>query len=434
MGETTGAPEAANLHLVDHMAAAEHRFEASEDIFAGNGMKLLAKGTPIGNSVREQLLNHKLRKPLEQSMRVVDGLIPARFGPMAEELLAEHRQLEALCHTERGPGVAQALTSLQLSEAVQCLLTLHGELVGERMKHSVGVAMLALAFARKLAPRDTSLRQSLSLAGLVHDIGELYIDPQCLRREGPLPPEQWRQIAAHPTIGHRVLRNLEGAGKEVAEAVLLHHERLNGFGYPRRIAGAQFPLHGQILAAAEWLMGIIDSGLAPGSRMQIATRLLPGEFGAPLLDLINASAARSEELAAVLSALTPLGDLAPRVARIAATIGRFVQSRAWIDAQIATSRGELRSILVAGLDRMLRIQAAFSSTGLDSGAPDVLLRELAALSDDRMQLEVVTVVRELEWRLRDLERESLMRAALLSGPESAYITELLVRMKEGAPQ
>ena len=242
--ELTDASDAANPHLVDHLSAADHRFEAGEDIYAGNGIKLLSKGAPIGASARERLSNHKLRNPIEQSLRAVDGVTPTCFGPLAEELLVAHPELAALCRTERGPGIVQVLTGLRLSEPVQCLLTLQGELAGDRIRHAVGVAMLALALARKLAPNDTSLRLNLALAGLLHDIGELYIDPQCLRRAGRLPPAQWRQIAAHPTIGHRVLRSLEGAGKDVADAVLLHHERLNGSGYPRRIAGAQFPLHG----------------------------------------------------------------------------------------------------------------------------------------------------------------------------------------------
>lgn len=135
----------------------------------------------------------------------------------------------------------------------------------------------------------------------------------------------------------------------------------------------------------------------------------------------------------MFTSLTPLDGVASRVERIAATLGLFGQTRPWIDAQIAAARGELCSILKAVLERMLRIQAAFSSTGLDSGVPDVLLRQLAALNDHHVQLEVVTVVGELEWRLRDLERELQMRAALLSGPASSCVTELLARMKQGAP-
>lgn len=140
--------------------------------------------------------------------------------------------------------------------------------------------------------------------------------------------------------------------------------------------------------------------------MQIAARLLPGEFSAPLLDLINGSAAEGGNAASADAELTPLVDLVPRVARIAATLRSFAASRGWIEAQVAASRGELRQILQTGRDRMLRIAAGFSSTGLDAGPPGTLLRELAALNDPALQLEVVTVVGELEWRLRDLERES----------------------------
>src|SRR5205814_10663286 len=105
--------------------------------------------------------------------------------------------------------------------------------------------------------------RTLAIAGLVHDIGELYIDPAYLQRDAHLTIEQWRHIVTHTLVGHRVLREMAGAGRAVADAVLLHHERLSGFGYPRSIGGETFVLDGQIVAAAEWLRGLAGSGTSP---------------------------------------------------------------------------------------------------------------------------------------------------------------------------
>ncbi|MCY4755170.1 HD-GYP domain-containing protein [Pelomonas aquatica] len=118
-----------------------------------------------------------------------------------------------------------------------------------------------------------------------------YLDPAFLRRGAPLQAEQWRQIVSHPVIGHHVLRHLDGGGAELAELVLGHHERLDGFGYPRGLRGEQFTPATQALAVAEWLTGLMEQGPGAGIHAGIATKLIPGEFGEPVLELLRAAPA-----------------------------------------------------------------------------------------------------------------------------------------------
>lgn len=425
-------PNEVNPHYLNHVVAttAHHVVEVTEDIVSGNGIKLLAKGARIDPAVRERLLDHKLRKPLEECVQVVGGVVPERFGPIAEELLARHPLIAALCTGPTGAQpIALSLTRLKLSMPVQSLLTVYCDYQGDRLAHTVGVAMLAMALGRRLVPGDIDRHRLLALAGLLHDVGELYIDPNHLQRGTRLEPEQWRHIASHPVIGDRVLRGMEGAGAAVAQAVLLHHERLDGFGYPRGVAGPGLTLDGQILGAAEWLMALVESGLTPLARARVATRIISGEFSKEVVQAISAAAVESEEMLAAWTAPTPLEDAVPRVARIAATMRRFVQTQGWIGQRIAEARGELRQALVSGMERMERLQTAFTSTGLDAADPEVLLRQLAALHDPQVHLEVITIVREIEWRLRSLERDSLLRTGLLGAQDDAVMRELVGRLK-----
>ena len=419
-----------NSHYLDHVVAmaATHDVAASEDILAANGMKLLAKGSRVDADVRERLLMHKLRKPLEECVQVVDGVIPGSFKPIAESLIERHPLLAALCNArERTKDVPTSLASLTLTPPVQSLLTVYSEYQGDRLNHSVGVAMIALALSRVLRPGDFEQHRMMALAGLVHDVGELYLDPALMNRRAPLQPEQWRHIASHPAIGHRVLEGMRGAGKAVAQAVLMHHERLDGSGYPRGLSGDRFPLDGQILAAAEWLMALVERGESPLTRAGVSAKLVPGEFGADLLKALSAAAASIEE--APPASPAPLEDVAPRVQRIAGTLERFRQSREWIEQLIRDAGPALRPALESGLQRMLRIQTAFSSTGLDADDPDQLLRELSSLHDPQLHAEVLAVLRELEWRLRAVERDSLLRSALLPPADNAVMTELVARLK-----
>jgi len=430
---TEPAPEV-NAHYLDHVIhTSESRpVEAIEDIVGQNGIKLLAKGAQVNEKVRERLLMHKLQKPLEDCLQVTNGVMPQSFGPMGEALLEQYPLLKAICAHDLYPAAPTTLATLKLSYPVQSLLTVYAEYQSDRLKHTAGVAMLALALARRLLPGEAGRHHTLALAGLLHDVGELYIDPQYMRPGTPLGPQEWRHVASHPVIGERVLRNMPGAGREIASAVLHHHERLDGFGYPRGVQGAALPLNGQILAAAEWLMALIENSKTPLTRASVATKLIPGEFSRELTEAITVAAHGGAPAAAAAIDPVPLESAIPRVVAIVATLGRFRETRPWIEERIAAARPGLRAVLEAALQRLLRIQTAFSSTGLDAHDPDALVASLAEQRDAELQVELMTVVGELEWRLRELERETLLRAGLLPPEDSAVMREMLVRLKAEA--
>lgn len=420
-----------NPHYLDHVIhVSESRpVEAAEDIVSQSGIKLLAKGAQISDKVRERLLMHKLQKPLEDCIQVVDGVMPESFGPMGEALFQQHPLLKVLCAHDLYPSAPTTLATLRLSNPVQSLLTVYAEYQSDRLKHTAGVAMLALALARRMLPGEAERHRMLALAGLLHDVGELYIDPTYMRPGTPLGPPEWRHVASHPVVGERVLRNMPGAGKEIASAVLHHHERLDGFGYPRGVQGMALPLNGQILAAAEWLMALIENSMTPMTRASVATKLIPGEFSRELTEAITTAAQDGPVSDASVVDPMPLESAIPRVVGIVATLERFRESRPWIEGRIASARPGLKAVLEAGLQRLLRIQTAFSSTGLDAHDPDALVASLAEQRDPALQVELMTVVGELEWRLRELERESLLRAGLLPAAESAVMRELIARLK-----
>ena len=303
---------------------------------------------------------------------------------------------------------------------------------GDRLGHSVGVAMLCLALGRRLLPDQIDRHRQLALAGLLHDVGELYIDPSYLVRGTALQPEQWRHIVSHPVIGHRVLRDMPGAGPAVAEAVLNHHERLDGFGYPRGLVEEQVPLDGQILAVSEWLMALIESGSGALARASVASKLIPGEFSPSLLEAINAAARGSGEMDAWLQSLQPLAEMLDEFDRVRAALQRFQSMRSWLDEQLAGSGPALREVLQQGLRRMLRIQASFFSSGLDS-LPAVDLQNEQALEPELKQ-ELAALIGEFGWRLRELERETLLRAGLLADADLQVVRELVQRLRGEAEE
>ena len=90
----------------------------------------------------------------------------------------------------------------------------------------------------------------LRLSALLHDVGKLSVPPAVLLKRGPLDENERGQVRRHPGAGVRMLRSL-GAPREILPAVLHHHERWDGAGYPGGRSGDRIPLDARILAIAD---------------------------------------------------------------------------------------------------------------------------------------------------------------------------------------
>jgi HD-GYP domain-containing protein (c-di-GMP phosphodiesterase class II) len=93
--------------------------------------------------------------------------------------------------------------------------------------------------------------RTLAIGGLVHDIGKLSVPDHILRKPGPLDDDEYAVVKQHPESGHKLLGELGGFSSSVRRLVLDHHERLDGKGYPRGIAGDEIDLDTRILTACD---------------------------------------------------------------------------------------------------------------------------------------------------------------------------------------
>ncbi|HEX7145220.1 MAG TPA: HD-GYP domain-containing protein [Gaiellaceae bacterium] len=115
--------------------------------------------------------------------------------------------------------------------------------------HSAAVAVYARDIARRLGLSEEEQRLA-HLCGLVHDIGKIGLPPGLLEKPGALTLDERRQMEQHSEIGERILANVEDYS-EIARIVRHHHERMDGEGYPDRIAGSDIPLLSRIIAVAD---------------------------------------------------------------------------------------------------------------------------------------------------------------------------------------
>ena len=115
--------------------------------------------------------------------------------------------------------------------------------------HERRVAELATAIAREMG-MDGEALEALRLAGLIHDIGKIAVPAEILAKPGRLSEVEFNLIKQHPASGFDILEVID-FGRPVAEIVLQHHERLDGSGYPRALAGADILPEARILAVTD---------------------------------------------------------------------------------------------------------------------------------------------------------------------------------------
>ena len=117
--------------------------------------------------------------------------------------------------------------------------------------HSERVMEYAVIIAKALNLPD-SVIDDIKFAALLHDIGKIGVDEKILRKPGRLTEEEFSTISAHPQIGAKILSQVDYL-RNLIPAILYHHERFSGDGYPQGIAGTDIPLAARILAVADSL-------------------------------------------------------------------------------------------------------------------------------------------------------------------------------------
>lgn len=116
--------------------------------------------------------------------------------------------------------------------------------------HSVAVCALMVALARRMGLSEEQVRDA-GVAGLMHDVGKMLMDPDILNKPGRLTDEEFMAIKAHPEAGLKILQRNHEVITAVLDVCLHHHEKFDGSGYPHGLAGEQISLMARMGAVCD---------------------------------------------------------------------------------------------------------------------------------------------------------------------------------------
>jgi diguanylate cyclase (GGDEF)-like protein len=131
--------------------------------------------------------------------------------------------------------------------------------LGEKEPYSRGRHFMTVRYAGMIADAlslSEADKESLRAAALLHDVGNLTIPDRVLLKEGPLNKREWPIVRKHVLLGETILRGVPEL-EDAAAAVISHHERWDGSGYPHGLRGEDIPLLGRILAIVDAFSAMI---------------------------------------------------------------------------------------------------------------------------------------------------------------------------------
>lgn len=416
----------ANQYVVDSLVRLSEQREvsAAEDIFDDRGTKLWAKGNRVSKALQERLLQRKLAKPLETALTVEDALSFSDIVHSADQLMAENTLLKRIAGAA-ALGLLRSLESFPIPPPVRLLLTSAKVNELHTYRHTVFAVLVSAGIAHRLGASDHDA-QTLMVAALLHDVGEMYINPDYLKGSNRLEPHEWKHVASHPRIGELLIREMTTLPATVAQIVGQHHERHDGSGYPGQVVRTAQHRLSSWLAVADTAGAILAQGdRGAPQRVALALRMVPEEFD-------------RDAVGATISALREGEDDGYGKPGECACITRALNAAQHIDAAIAeidTLGNKLHDPLIAGIATTThRVLGNLGKSLRATGAVET--DQLGdAINDPELLSEICLVTREAVWRLRSLARNIYLRAEnSLQGPSNLALLAPLIALLNGADE
>ncbi len=247
-----------STHYMSHLAQVNqiHDVTTSRDIYNVHGILVARKGMNIHHEAARRIAQHKLATAIEQQIVIADGITHTSLRQSLEELYTQAPDVKKMHGAFKFDNDLQAIFSYRALHPVllQKLTVLKNQKTA-LFTQSLFCAWLAALIGREMNMPTLGL-YSVTMAALLRDVGLLHLPPALLEKTNSYTPEDWHDMQSHSIVGGILIKHADGMPPLMAQAVMEHHERYNGMGYPKATEGKQLCLPGQIIALADSIAAI----------------------------------------------------------------------------------------------------------------------------------------------------------------------------------
>lgn len=154
--------------------------------------------------------------------------------------------------------------------------------------HNINVATISVLIGQQMALSTEQLRE-LGMGGLLHDVGKLKVALSILNKDGKLSDDEFKEMKRHSQYGYDILQKSKDLPEVVRLVALQHHEKWNGKGYPRGLAGEGISLFARICSVADVYDALTTdrpyrTAMAPYEAVKILMGGVDSQFDARMMD------------------------------------------------------------------------------------------------------------------------------------------------------
>jgi len=231
--------------------------QVSEEIINNFGAILVHKYTVLDDYTVNKLINFGIEK-----IKVFEEYEPKVENDKAIDVVYEEKVNEFKTII-KDIGIGKKLDTLKVQKIVTDLsenftsindiitnLKANRSIDEYTYSHSLNVSLLCSLIGNWLG-LNPSQKRTLAYCGLLHDIGKSKIPHEILYKPGPLTPSEFEEMKKHSVMGYKILEGNIAINKDILLAVLMHHEREDGSGYPFGLKGNKISFYAKITAIAD---------------------------------------------------------------------------------------------------------------------------------------------------------------------------------------
>jgi len=238
-------------------------YKIADDVFSRYGSMIVGKNTIVNEHIREKLRNFKVEK-----IAVIEPELLKNSADNSEAVLiaAKKEYLEGVNSVKVIINDLAAGRELDYEKINRISGSFYENIrsnfaVIECMKqiknadeytysHCVNVSLYSMLIGKWLKLPENEIRL-LMIAGLLHDVGKAKVPFEILNKPGPLTQKEFEVIKKHSEYGYEIIKDIPGIDGKVKNAVLMHHEKENGKGYPFGTKGADISYFAKIISIAD---------------------------------------------------------------------------------------------------------------------------------------------------------------------------------------
>jgi len=235
-------------------------FEIKKDIHNESGILLVRSGDKIDKNSYSKIINHKLLKPLDECLQFKDQISADTLLENIEQITRNFFGEQQHDFDSTVAVVRDIVTDMNFDQSILNKLSVFKSSAQQEFNHSLAIAFLGARIGIEL---NYSYEQQVELFStcLFHDIGEMYLEVDVHSSTTEITEQEYKAIKAHPILAYMLLKGSKTEfNDQILSAVLNHHERLDGSGYPRGLKAENINDYTRIVGVVDTFDAIVRKG------------------------------------------------------------------------------------------------------------------------------------------------------------------------------